>query len=440
MKRFILLLISALLLFTTACSSSIPPVEIPTDDAYHPETDNPYYMNQRAAQCSVAQTENGYYFLLNSMLLYMDEDSQEPIPVCDKPNCLHHESTTATAVAECNAFFELNNASSVFYYAGEVYVFHKRFQSGSSFSLKDADRYQLTLISADGSRRQTVWDLNLTGKSPMIAIIHRGYFYLVTQYANEQGKSVAQLWAYSLHEPGQEPQLLYESDERDFTHNIVNCMYAYGNLFYLEEFLNSATSSERIKSLRILNLTTNEWTIPASPEGYILMGSAISDGKLVRTYQPGGVTNALTPEGEKPDWTSPMLISDLDGSNAEEIAFDSWGRTAADDTFIYVRDPMFFDERAFKTSVMTDYLNIYDVQMNLIDRLPLETLTYNEQLAILTIWPTNGEKILLQAWQIGGRHAIYYINRSEIGSGNITPKEILIYDPAIYSLANRGLY
>jgi len=343
-------------------------------------------------------------------------------------------------MANCNAFFFATIASDVFYYDSELYVFHRWYPTTSLF---DPSEYRmcLTRISPDGSRRQTILELDfgVIGET----ILHRGVFYLATQSVNEQGKTLGQLWAYPLHEPKQEPKLLYQTEELDFTHNVFTHMYAYGNYLYLGEYLTanhhgSVYNAYQLRSLRILDLTTDEWIVSEVPEGYTFGGSAIAGGKLVREYTPIGVTNALAADGTKPDLAGPLLISDLDGSNVEQISFQAWGRMSADESYIYIQDPIYSADG--KTSVMNDSLRFYDCQMNPVDELPLDKLAYNEKLITLTVFATQGEKILLHATHGGenSTNTLYYINRSEIGSGNITPKLFHRYSSRAYSIANRN--
>ena len=109
MKKTLLMLMTALLLFTAACSGGGGAIVYPTDNTYHPETDDPYFNTHNQHLRDVVTAEKGYYFLIENTLLYADADTMEPIQVCSKPNCTHNEETESDKLAQsreiCEAYF-----------------------------------------------------------------------------------------------------------------------------------------------------------------------------------------------------------------------------------------------------------------------------------------------------------------------------------------------
>jgi len=444
MKKALLLLIAAMLIFTTACSGSggrTAPAygsgNYPTNDTYDPETDNPYYLSGSAASNKVAQTQNGYYFLLYDTLLYTDEETMEPIPVCSKPNCRHHEETDETKRKACNAYFQMSpSAGNVLVSNGQLYVFHRALGLVINDVQKGMFDYALTKVSADGVKRTTI--LEVQSKFPLMNMIHRGRFYIVIQSTNEQGCSTAELWSYSLDNPKEEPKLLYQSEPLLQTSNIVIDLHAYGTQLYLREYL-AASEGGQERVLRIYDLTTNEWTILENPEGYNLGVNAIAGGKLVHIYSPLGASAMFEVGDKAPDLSGPMLVSKLNGSSAEEIAFDTWGGMTADESYIYLRSPRYTQQQtdgSYTYSTPTDSYYFYDTKMNLVDELPLERLaSEGDELLSCTIYPMNNEHILIHA-RYRKHMAFYYFDRSEIGTGEIKPMEFMRYEQSEYLFTN----
>jgi len=443
MKKVFLLFLAALLIFTTACSGggggTAPAYgsgDYPTDDTYHPETDNPYFLYNIESYNRVARSRDGYYFLLYGTLLYADADTMQPIPVCARPNCRHNEETDPVKKQECNAYFPVSVAGNVFVSNDQLYVFHKTFGLNINNEIKDMDDYALTAITPDGTQRTTVFEVE--SDFALMNMIHRGRFYIVTQSTNEQGFSTAELWSYSLDNPREEPKLLYQSEPLQQTSNIVMNLYAYGTRLYLREYL-AVSDSGQERVLRIYDLTTNEWTVLENPEGYSMGSQAIADGQLIRAYSLPNASSAYNLGEELPDLSAPLTISQLDGSGESEIDFATWGAMTADESYIYMRSPNYYEAQAdgtYVSSISTGSYYFYDPEMNLVDELHLEDIAVKDtQLVSCTLYPTQGEHILLYARY--RRHmAFYYINRSEIGTGNITPVEFLNYTMDEYSFIN----
>jgi len=449
MKKSLLLVMIILLLGTSACSgngdrvTSTTPATISdtipeADNTYHYLVDNPYYLSGSNAGNYVAETEDGFYFLVSDTLLYADRDTMEPIPVCAKPNCRHHQETDPLKKQDCDAYFrESQSAGGVFYTDGSLYVFHSSLGMVVNNEEKDSpDSFALTQVSADGTQRKTVLDISC--KFPGKNCIHRGQFYLVTQTTNEHGLSVAELWAYSLETPNKAPQLLYQTEERMRTANLVSSLCAYGNNLYLREYVDDEANG-KIQVVRIYNLTTEKWTVIENPDGYTAIQNCISNGKLLTLYGKIGATTFYNAGESKPDLAAPMIASALDGSNSKEIKSASWGAATADDKYIYLNSPKLNEVQANGDSVSstpTDSIYFYDAKMNLIDELPFECLGKKEGVLLqCNIYPMRGETFLLHA-RFGSTLAFYYFDRSEIGTGNITPVEFLSCEWNTYQFIN----
>ena len=438
MKKALLLLLTTLLFFTAACSGgsgSTTAGKYPTDDTYHPETDHPYYMSAITGYVSVARAQNGYYFMLDNTLLYADVDTMEPIPVCAKPNCRHHEETDMAKQQACSAYFPRQSASSVFVSNGQLYVFHSTFGLNLAGKAPEISGYALTKVSFDGSVRETL--LTFENAQMVLQLIHRGRFYMVVQTTDEQGYSTYEIRSYSLDNPNEEPKVLYRSQPIALSHSVVQNFYAYGMRLYVKEELADTDDWQNLV-LRICDLNTGEWTVIVNPEGYRMGPSSIAAGKLVCAYWPIGISAMYNAGEDVPNLAAPMISYALDGSDAQELAFESWGTMMADANYIYLVSPRITQLHAdgsYTISTPTDSLYFCDPEMNLVDELPLERIARpGGTLTGYMIFPLEGGNVLLYARYQDGM-AFYSIDRDQIGSGEITPTVFLEYDFGEYSIA-----
>ena len=87
----ILLILCMLVLFLTACGSDQAEVE---SEEFNLETDfQSEYYDWTTEPHPIVEVENGYYMLVGYYLYYVDKETMEYTPLCNKPNCLHQEET-----------------------------------------------------------------------------------------------------------------------------------------------------------------------------------------------------------------------------------------------------------------------------------------------------------------------------------------------------------
>ncbi len=111
-----LILVLAALLTLGACQKG--PKE--QGEAFNPETDYAHLDEAGCFGSYVAEAPAGYYFISGYYLYYADRETMEAIPLCNKPDCKHHEETDDSKVYECNAFLGL--VPYVQYYEGALYA------------------------------------------------------------------------------------------------------------------------------------------------------------------------------------------------------------------------------------------------------------------------------------------------------------------------------
>ena len=201
LKRLGAFLISAAIcLNLAACNRSMQGTE---SEAYNRETDFPLMYEAGIDGIQIAETENGYYFLNGYFLFYADKDTMKPVPVCNKPNCKHHEETDPFQVWSCDAFLGDGCVLPyIQYYEGAIYTIQ-----GFDPVTHSEDKY-LVRISADGSERK---QLIKVSENNLVAI-HRGYVYI----AKNGGK--AKISRIPLNNIEAEPEIIFESrlDDSNF--------------------------------------------------------------------------------------------------------------------------------------------------------------------------------------------------------------------------------
>lgn len=152
------------------------------------------YETDDQTDCSVitVYTENGIYTTMSisdmekdlsgSLLMFYDYETGRTVPVCGKPDCSHEE-------VDCNAYFSEPEYMFTYLYFYEDHLFVRKEENGYLI---------MEQISLDGAEREkscqlyrTMVDTRIEDDGTIysssyypIVIIHRGYAYFSTYYAN----------------------------------------------------------------------------------------------------------------------------------------------------------------------------------------------------------------------------------------------------------------
>ena len=190
-----------LILVLTACSSKETAEQT---EERNPETD---FQTEYCALVQNAhpmvEVEDGYYMLVGSFLYYVDKETMEYTPVCNKPNCLHQKEMDSMKVGKCNAFVQNDTYICLNYYKGYLYV--------ASIEVVWNDEHAeqkcvMNRIPLDGGERKVVHQF----ENPVeMAIVHRGYIYYSSAYAMIGSQAAG---VYRIPIEGGEEETLYTSD------------------------------------------------------------------------------------------------------------------------------------------------------------------------------------------------------------------------------------
>ena len=210
-----------------SCEVTGPGSSSPYGEAYNADTDDPYMLHGYSV-LKLTESGEGFYFVEvypNGLYLYyMPKDTMQPVPLCNKPNCLHGEreddphATLQEIKAkrmECNAY--VDSLKSLSYYKGSLYCV-------GNFDALSQD-LALYKISSDGSQKEKVYSFhfeenydengNLISSTPVAVIVgdvtlHRGYLYYIVQTPEQ---SVLYRLPFELE--NKEPEALYTYQSTD---------------------------------------------------------------------------------------------------------------------------------------------------------------------------------------------------------------------------------
>ncbi len=125
--------------------------------------------------CNTVEIEQGYYIYESTMngIFFIPNDSNELIPLCNRPDCKHYVSDTRRKLSEsCNAYiYALNN--SLRYYNNKLYLIKFDKQSYNA---------NLIEVSKDGSSKTQLFQIGKLEKnvgSQISYIVDNNYVYVL---------------------------------------------------------------------------------------------------------------------------------------------------------------------------------------------------------------------------------------------------------------------
>jgi len=335
MKKALLLLMAAMLLLTAACSGglgtmtqttttkatgknqawkdlikeeevedeapvfdveSIAPVtaqligeDYPTDNTFYPEFDFDYDNMKNSPVVYVAEMGR-YCMLIGNFLMYADEDTMFPQPMCTKADCQHNLAVSLADKRACEAYVCTNDQSVAFHYNsvdGRLYLAHETAD----------EALMLESFLPDGTDRREEFthekQENFSGAfMGSNRIFHRGRFYYTCTEWKGNNSYIDRLWSYALSTPDAEPELLYTA-QNPSDNPLGLRLSVYGRYLYITEALGIA---ERVGSSLlydnaglILDLASGEWMSQTRmhdvPEEFAFSSSFVRNGKLVAVYE-----------------------------------------------------------------------------------------------------------------------------------------------------------
>ena len=422
MKRLMILALALLLLAGCANApegaAGVPASAASTATAsaaaaavYDPTTDWPYGVEQTMWFENLVPVENGYYMILSNFLFYMDSPAMEPVPVCFKPNCLHYFEPDYTRLQACGAFLPvMQSLATLFYYDGKLY----HIESVKTINDPEHPRqFALVRTDPDGANYEIAYRMD-PECMPAPGLVHRGVFYFPLTAFDEADSKAVGLYALDLSAPGREAERLLEMHE--FGGHYALPLMAYGDKLYFSRQMTEDAEWE----FCIVDIKTKELqTLPAidglyDPEFMTFIGD--------RMYLTCHCTEPQGDPTEPSSYPQRLYRCGLDGSEPE-LLLEGWGEYASDQTYLY-RVPSL---EVFDTDPEDRYLQICDPDGRELDRVDLSALVEAERIrgAGLLIPPGDQALFFIMTRENELREYVYWFDKSEIGTGQITVHPLL---------------
>lgn len=396
----------------------------------------------------LATTEDGYYFVINAFVYFIDKETLKAVPLCNKPNCKHDSD-------ECNAAFHTYD-NFLSFYKGSLYV-----KGEAPDKEERALKNYIYQVSLDGSERKTVLEYKDGFQFGEPKTIHRGYIYFenITPFIWESINVGASISRYDLKDPS-EREILFESDLEDAN---VRLGSIYGNYLYFYEL--GYRGEENISRSMIYNLETGEIKEMGNlgDDKIHPHFSTIFGGKLmylgalyITDYDDYDVVEEL---GGKDAYlkaknltTIPLYEADLWGENPKKVMdiniINSNSDIIADSDYVYEYSYNYyrFLERRWlqeegseadpNECLKNRYLKVMDKDFNEVAMVDIGSLNLPGN--YLQIYLTQGEHIFLKAFDRGnvddtdyadglndGDEVLYVIDKKDFGKEKVEVREIL---------------
>ena len=120
--------------------------------------------------------ETGMCIFLNFFLYYVDYNTMEKTPICNKPDCLHDKEELGDH-RNCNAYFGVASKNFA-YIEDKVYIVCEETSGSISGTVSGTESTVLYEVPIDGSNRKEL--LKLDDVCHIDSLIHKGYVYLLT--------------------------------------------------------------------------------------------------------------------------------------------------------------------------------------------------------------------------------------------------------------------
>lgn len=298
------------------------------------------YMSNGRMNCT--ESEKGYYYLGDhNILLFVDKQSMEGTPLCNKVNCLHNDPD------ECEAYgygiTQYNN--------GYLYTMISEYDNE-----KMTDIQYIMRVSEDGTVKEKI--TNGFDEYTLDWFIHRGYIYYVTHTG---------LYKLSISTPKGDKELLINFSEYGYKQVDIDKFLAYNNYVYVSVSALAENETDKFFTNTYAYNTDSNASVELDYENEMQSIATFVDGKMI-TYK-------AVSDGEK--YNTVYYISDLNGDNQEKyLEYPAGFYVYSDGKYIYVDDGAYqeFSNKSLEGD-FTQTIKVYDLKMKELDSfvLPFDT-------------------------------------------------------------------
>jgi len=284
--KYILGALLTILMLISGCSNS----KVIYSDEYVSGQDQQYwYYASPMPECPMIDTKDGYYFINHKFIYYRDKSTEETIPVCNKPECLHNDES-------CNAFLGKGIVRILAYYSNKIYYIVEDTISGSMCDIL----YEFT---PDGKHKQ----LHVFPELVDYTAFHRGFLYYNTtdngtiSGKEEDTQTTVHFYRIPIRNLDSKPELLYEY--KGIYADLCKLL-CYGNNIYFVQFAYVDPSMKQFYT-QMNKYNILDGTMNAILEGCYAQYTIFND-KLAFTDGEG------------------TYLCDLDGQDVQKV-WDKWG-------------------------------------------------------------------------------------------------------------------
>ncbi|WP_114498276.1 hypothetical protein [Fontibacillus phaseoli] len=361
---------------------------------YNPDTDYQYFLHEQGPGIRIGASKDGYYFLNNKYIYYMDKTTMKPVLLDNRPDsdCLKKEDTNP--IENCNAYVAQYAGPKDFlsYYNGKLYIIASDTVTERD---KQVDRAQLLELSKDGTERRKILTFEFI---PQAIAIHRGVVYYTSMDFDQNSDGKYQIMQFRLGQRSAKPEVIYEGTQEK---GHITDMIPYGKNVYILEW--------GINMYRTLRYDIQDQTVTPmydeddenSNEGI----AGIMDQKLLFDKFYGD------PLDER-SWH--FYESNLEGEDVRTLPIkrDFMSSVYADQKHFFARTAWYYLTPELAEGRMNpNQIDVYDLDYKLVDSIDVSFLPMDHTII------TGDENNMFVHYGEDGKKIIAVLDKSQIGSG-----------------------
>ena len=390
MKKNYALIIAVMLILSvinlSACTDNSNSTQNISQTGFNYSTDMQYYYNNISdSKLRCTESEKGYYYRGDhGIVIFIDKNTMDGTPLCNKVNCLHNDPD------ECDAY----GYGIIQYYNGYLFTDKSEYDDK-----KMSDITYIYKVSEDGTNKEKITN----GFKDMILdwFIHKSSLYYVTDLG---------LYRIPIDSPKSDPSVIIDFKKNEFKNVNLNKFIAYKNYVYIS----ISSMSDDNGSVDYYSVKTFAYDI----ESEKLQEIAFDELTEITTFFNDSMITYQTTINEDNTYNVVYYISDLNGDNKKKYAeYPSGYYMYSDGEYIYVDNGAYVNfSKENSSNNESDYLGqtitVYDFKLETIDSFVLPFTEW------IDMCPQGVKHFLLADKNENDEFELYYIDKNKIGNYN----------------------
>lgn len=350
----------------------------------------------------IVESPDGFYMFNGSFLTFMDKDLENPITVCDKPECRHEEEGGEHA-ADCNAFF--HRPTDIKYYNGRLYI---------AADDSDGEHQAVYQVDSDGNNKKKLYTSEALGS--FIFIVYKGDIIAYEDRYTETQRT-AVLIRFPIDDP-QRQEVLFSGESTEVKNSVISYLNNDGDTLYFT-FINDDVWSDL--SFYKADLTSNR-IMQICKEADV--GLTVGTDRLIGTKN-------IEKNADYSVWTDKYYQFKKDGTLEREITEADYaalsrgaGFTGADEEYVYLSD-ICYGPNALSPEERYHFVYTYDgKEVGRIRQTGTNSWFF---------YPGSDEYAVIQDYD-GSEVVLYKADKSVFADGETAePVEFFRYDPTEFT-------